>query len=50
METALDKFIMVMPENRNEKCPCGCGKKWKKVILEDLTEHIDAYAKLNKEQ
>jgi len=48
METALDKFMEVIPEGRNEKCPCGCGTKWKKVDLEDLDTHIEAYSKLFK--
>jgi len=52
METPLDKFIQAMPEGRNDKCPCGCGTKMKKLgNVEDFEEHVVRYVKnLNKEQ
>jgi len=28
---AVDEWILAIPEGRNDRCPCGCGKKWKKV-------------------
>lgn len=30
-KVANDEWILAIPEGRNERCPCGCGKKWKKV-------------------
>lgn len=50
METALDKFIEAMPENRNDKCPCGCGTKMKKLgFVDNFDEHVEAHSKQNKE-
>ena len=33
--SATDKWIEAIPEGRNERCPCGCGLKWKVVLRED---------------
>lgn len=27
----VDAWIDAIPEGRNDRCPCGCGMKWKKV-------------------
>ena len=45
METANDKWIEAIPEGRNDPCPCGCGKKWKKVAVSDesLNEHFNNF-------
>ena len=29
---ANDVFIESIPDGRNDKCPCGCGLKWKKIM------------------
>lgn len=36
-------LIMAIPDNPYDKCPCGCGKKWKFVKSE--VDGIEKHAK-----
>jgi hypothetical protein len=49
MQNATDKWIMALPEGRNEKCPCRCGLKMKKVAL-DPEPHFKKFEQNIKEQ
>lgn len=44
-----DDFIegFEIPEGRNDRCPCGCGKKWKKIMNDEqlLEEHFNNFKK-----
>ena len=42
MKNATDEWILAMPDGRNDKCPCGCGQKWKKVLL-DPESHYETF-------
>jgi len=33
---AVDAFIDAIPDNPYDKCPCGCGIKWRFVIMDSL--------------
>lgn len=39
---AVDQWILAIPEGRNERCPCGCGMKWKKVE-QDPEPHFEKF-------
>ena len=30
-EHPIDAWIMAVPDNPYDPCPCGCGKKWRYV-------------------
>lgn len=44
METIIDKWIMSIPDGRNDRCPCGCGTKMKKVAL-NPEPHFEEFKK-----
>lgn len=29
---AQDAFLMAIPDDAYDPCPCGCGKKWRFVV------------------
>lgn len=45
METATDKFIMAIPEDKYDPCPCGCGKKWRFAEKEGIDGHFETFVK-----
>jgi hypothetical protein len=34
-----DAWIDAIPENVYDPCPCGCGKKFKFALKEDIEQH-----------
>lgn len=40
---AMDAWIMAIPDNPYDPCPCGCGKKFRHAIKENPQEHQDRF-------
>ena len=43
METAIDKWIMAIPDDPYEPCPCGCGKKFRFAMKEGIGTHTATF-------
>ena len=42
---AVDAWIDAMPEDVYQPCPCGCGKKFRFAIKENLEQHEENFIK-----
>jgi hypothetical protein len=42
-ETAVDKWIMAIPDNVYDACPCGCGKKFRFALKEGIGTHTATF-------
>ena len=40
-----DKWIDAIPENPYDPCPCGCGKKFRFAVKENLEQHEENFKK-----
>ena len=52
-KTTLDKWIMAVPENAYDPCPCGCGTKMKFVIKggeKTIEEHFEKFKKMKEKK
>lgn len=48
--SGVDAWLDAIPEDNRDPCPCGCGRKWKRVFRSGAVDEHEAQFIKNKEK